>query len=275
MELSFLYPWILFIVTISMGVTLLIHIFVVKRAIKSKADKHKKINKSTNSRVLKLIRKVLSSSYYVWLDWSYSFFWILLLVFIIRTFILESFQVPSGSMIPTIKIGDFIIVGKSNYSIHLPFVYKNVMDISPVSRGDVAVFRYPIDENIHFIKRVVGIPGDKITYDGFDMTINGQAIDKTYISTNGNYDQYRVDFPDGVSFKIQHDRHRSARGEVMSWDIPEGSYLMIGDNRDNSLDGRYWGLVAENKIEGKALWIWMNWDEFFSIPDFSVASSIK
>jgi signal peptidase I len=217
-----------------------------------------------------------------WIEYSVSFFPVILFVFVLRSFIAEPFRIPSGSMIPTLQVGDLILVNKYNYGIRLPVINLKVIDIGEPKRGDVMVFRYPVDPTLDYIKRVVGLPGDKVAYLNKRLTINGKEMPVApkgdyFDSDKVAYSKLFVETLDGVSHKILNDDGKLP--EVMFVDrfphkdqcsysergvectVPAGHYFMMGDNRDNSLDSRYWGFVPEKNIVGRAFFIWMNFSD--------------
>lgn len=210
-------------------------------------------------------------------EYSKSFFPVLFVVLILRSFLVEPFQIPSGSMIPTLKIGDFILVNKYTYGIRLPVIRTKVMDINEPKRGDVMVF-FPPHKSIYYIKRVVGLPGDEIRYIDNQLYINGEKMpQKLLASLPPAAPQYQIMSEDLAG--VEHDMRKniipgrlSRRG---SWVVPEGHYFMMGDNRDNSSDSREWGPVPEENIVGKAFAVWMHWDSFLSLPSFKHVGEIK
>jgi len=204
-------------------------------------------------------------------EYARSFFPIILLVLVIRSFIAEPFRIPSSSMVPTLHIGDFILVNKFSYGVRLPVLNTKILDTGSPQRGDVMVFRYPKGEenkdkpDVDYIKRVIGLPGDRIGY--FDKTIyiNGDPVgqelrDKTMdvraISPAGSELRFEHLGDDGHMILVEPDK-RLVEGETV---VPEGHYFVMGDNRDNSNDSRYWGTVPEENLVGKAFFIWMSWD---------------
>jgi signal peptidase I len=200
------------------------------------------------------------------IEYARSFFPVVLFVFILRSFIAEPFRIPSGSMMPTLLIGDFILVNKFAYGVRLPIINKKIIDIGQPERGDVVVFRYPKDPNIDYIKRIIGLPGDKITYLNKKLLINGQSMQQTSLGEFAGVGQ-------GVSMTgaemlsenlqtVKHQiliNHRTAKLKG-TYLVPKGHYFVMGDNRDNSNDSRYWGTVPEENLLGKAFFIWMSWD---------------
>jgi signal peptidase I len=201
-----------------------------------------------------------------YVEYAKSFFPVLIIVLVLRSFIAEPFRIPSGSMMPTLLIGDFILVNKFSYGVRLPVVHTKVMDLGEPERGDVVVFRYPKNPSIDYIKRVVGVPGDHIAYYNKQLYVNGmpatQDLMGDYLEIDPDQGKpgelmYREDLT-GVEHDILIDKTRlSVEGEFV---VPAGSYFVMGDNRDNSNDSRFWGVVPEENLVGKAFFIWMNWD---------------
>ncbi|GJL80455.1 MAG: signal peptidase I [marine bacterium B5-7] len=199
-------------------------------------------------------------------EYARAFFPVILLVFVLRSFVVEPFRIPSGSMYPTLNIGDFILVNKFHYGIRLPVINTKIVDISEPKRGEVMVFRYPHDTSINFIKRVIGLPGDVIRYDNKQLFINNELIESDY---QGMYllpresgqrtetDLFMEVIGDSTH-EILNDPERRSRG--MEITVPEGSYFVMGDNRDHSNDSRFWGFVPEENIVGRAFFIWFSWD---------------
>ncbi len=196
-------------------------------------------------------------------EYSKSFFPVLLIVFLLRGFVVEPFRIPSGSMIPTLYIGDFILVNKFAYGIKMPVFNKILFEVEKPKRGDVAVFKYPRDPSVDYIKRVVGLPGDHIAYYNKMLYVNGKKIDRKHIGEyNGpgeeNIAMEYVEDLQGIEHNILIILGRS--GLDAEYIVPEGHYFMMGDNRDNSNDSRYWGVVPEKYLVGKAFIIWMHWN---------------
>jgi signal peptidase I len=198
-----------------------------------------------------------------------SLFPILLLVLVFRSFLFEPFKIPSGSMIPTLLIGDFIVVNKFSYGLRLPVVNKRFVSIGEPERGDVMVFRYPEDERINYIKRVIGLPGDTITYRNKVLFINGDPVlqdnNGLWVGEGLNRNQpgrrpllRQEHLADETHTVIIHP-DQPDRG-TRTWVVPEGHYFVLGDNRDQSLDSRAWGFVPEDNLVGRATRIWMHWD---------------
>ncbi|MDE0460442.1 MAG: signal peptidase I [Chromatiales bacterium] len=199
-------------------------------------------------------------------EYSKSFFPVFLIVLVLRSFIVEPFRIPSNSMMPTLLTGDFILVNKFDYGIRLPVVDTKIVDIGLPERGDVVVFRFPDDPATPFIKRVVGVPGDRIGYYDKVLYVNDEPMDQSplgrYVGSGSGTvmsgASLRVERLSGVDHRILvQPGARSVQGEAV---VPEGHYFVLGDNRDNSRDSRYWGTVSEDLLIGKAFRIWMNWD---------------
>ena len=200
-------------------------------------------------------------------EYARSFFPVFLAVFLIRSFVIEPFRIPSGSMMPTLLIGDFIAVNKYSYGIRLPITNRKVFDIGQPRRGDVVVFRYPVDGETIFIKRIVGLPGDSVRY-GRDkkLRVNGAEVERSVAETyeglgSGSHmtgAQRRFEVLDERTHSILYRPGQpTVEGE---WQVPEGQYFVLGDNRDKSHDSRFWGFVPEENLIGPASIIWMNWD---------------
>lgn len=206
-----------------------------------------------------------------WLiETSKGFFPVLAIVLVLRSFLVEPFQIPSGSMEPTLIKGDFILVNKFAYGFRLPVIGTKVIPMDDPDRGDVMVFIPPHDPR-YFIKRVIGLPGDKISYINKKLLINDVPVDETLIGNHPNERprvmQYEV--TDGEHhWVIQKYRGVPSKGDG-EWIVPKGHYFMLGDNRDNSGDSRFWGFVPDENIVGKAFAVWMHWDSWTSIPSFS------
>lgn len=208
-----------------------------------------------------------------WLvEMSRSFFPVLAIVLVLRSFLVEPFQIPSGSMLPTLLVGDFILVNKFSYGIRLPVAGTKVVALGDPERGDVMVFRYPVDKKTNYIKRVVGVPGDTISYRNKILYINSKQVEETHIANLPPMQLFEEQLGE-VSHQI-FKAPRARTGKEGEWVVPEGHYFMMGDNRDNSNDSRYWGLVPDEMIVGKAFAIWMHWESFTSLPRFSRVGSI-
>ena len=218
-----------------------------------------------------------------WIEYSGSFFPVIALVFFLRSFLFEPFKIPSSSMVPTLQIGDLILVNKFTYGVRLPIINKKIIDVNDPQRGDVMVFKYPKDISLDYIKRIVGIPGDKITYRNKRLTINDKELSYTrlpdYLDEQqlSYFQQYQENLS-GAAHKILVDERVSPgifnpdnfpgrelctySTDGFTCTVPAGQYFLMGDNRDNSLDSRYWGFVSEQYIVGKAFFVWMNLNNF-------------
>ena len=214
-------------------------------------------------------------------EYARSLFPVLLIVLVFRSFLFEPFKIPSGSMIPTLLVGDFIVVNKFSYGIRLPVLNKKIIGIAEPERGDVVVFRYPKDPGVNFIKRAVGLPGDTVTYRDKQLFVNGEKVEHT---TAGRFESGDVKCStpavDATLFDEQlgeanhrillHERSRSRNDQ---WVVPEGHYFMMGDNRDRSNDSREWGFVPEENLLGRAVGIWLNFDFDKGCADLSRAGN--
>ena len=216
-----------------------------------------------------------------WIEYSGSFFPVIAMVFFLRSFLYEPFKIPSGSMMPTLLIGDLILVNKFTYGIRLPILNQKIIEVNDPQRGDVMVFKYPKDMSQDYIKRVVGVPGDKITYENKRLTINGKPLSYTQMDDYLHDDKFVYDkqFMENLSEKAHRILNRDGTlstnvsqvdpnfpnheacvysEEKFTCIVPEGNYFMMGDNRDDSMDSRYWGFVPNKNIVGKAFFVWMN-----------------
>ena len=261
----------------------------------------------------------------VFVRWAYDFFPVLAVVLIVRSFLLEPFNIPSSSMVPTLYTGDFIAVNKYAYGVRLPLTYTKVLDTGSPERGDVVVFRYPENPNIYYIKRLIGLPGDTVSFDNGQLSINGTAVptevadftpdpeltaqlygagevapgqmldaeqakamgeseelDTQYLQETQGEHQHLVRYITGMNSSQYGEFLQSQSPEVISsegkqWQItvPEGEYFMMGDNRDRSADGRFWGFVPEANLAGKAVYIWMHKPAGLTLPTFSRNGAIN
>ncbi len=213
----------------------------------------------------------------VMVEYARSFLPVLLAVLVLRSFLVEPFQIPSSSMVPTLQIGDFILVNKFTYGIRLPVLRTKVIDLNEPERGDVMVF-FPPNDPRYFIKRVIGLPGDHIRYQNKTLYINGEAVEEKLIArlpaNNPDYD-LREESLDGITHQLRFELHRNGPELGEGITVKPGHYFMMGDNRDNSSDSRVWGQVPEENVVGKAFAVWMHWDSFWSLPSFNTAGIIK
>lgn len=226
-----------------------------------------------------------------WLDWTAGLFPVIVVVFLLRSFLFEPFKIPSGSMMPTLLTGDLILVNKFTYGLRLPVINTKITEGTPPARGDVMVFRYPPKPSMDYIKRVVGVPGDEVAYLNKKLTINGQPVSKEpmpeYLDeeTMRYLKEYREDLGGKQHLLLNDDTRRAglSEAEIMPFPnqdncrysvegvvckVPTGHYFMMGDNRDNSLDSRYWGFVPDQNIVGRAFFVWMNFSNPKRIGSF-------
>lgn len=238
-----------------------------------------------------------------WVEYAASFFPVLLVVFLLRSFVAEPFKIPSSSMRPTLEVGDFILVNKFGYGLRLPILEQKIVPLGDPQRGDVVVFRYPVNPSQDFIKRVVGIGGDVVKYEDKVLTVNGKPLPQTKDGTYSYLENLRFEtldkfdetahpeagdrtytigknpqaapvYPQNVRpFPNRDNCDYNDRGFTCK--VPAGHYFMMGDNRDNSDDSRYWGFVPDDHIRGKAFFIWFNWDDISSLAFKRVGSGIR
>lgn len=196
-------------------------------------------------------------------EYSRSFFPVFFIVLLLRSFLVEPFRIPSGSLEPTLLVGDFVAVNKFAYGLRLPVIEKKVFSIANPKTGAIAVFRWPPDPSFDYIKRVIGVPGDKISYHNKKLTINGVEAKQTFV-------EYTVDESSGMAVAkysenlngVVHDIFVRSDRPAVDYDVvvPEGNYFMMGDNRDDSADSRFWGFVPDSYLRGKAFLVWMSWN---------------
>ena len=290
---------ILFVLTIGTGIVWFLDVFFLAKQRRIAADAALAAYDARNAKLVSEGIRVEESKRAdiearilrqpLWVEYSGSFFPVIALVFFLRSFLYEPFKIPSSSMLPTLFVGDLILVNKFSYGIRLPILNKKVIDISNPQRGDVMVFKYPEDPSVDYIKRVVGVPGDKVVYRNKRLLINGNEL--SYQVLPDFLDEERLSYfkqyaenLTGVTHRILNDDRASAfvhdphnfpkrenctyNSEGFSCVVPEGEYFMMGDNRDNSLDSRYWGFVPDQNIVGKAFFIWMNLGNIKRIGSF-------
>jgi signal peptidase I len=224
-----------------------------------------------------------------WVEYSVSFFPVILIVFLLRSFLVEPFKIPSSSMVPTLLVGDFILVNKYVYGIRIPVANRKVIPIANPERGDVMVFRFPEDPSLDYIKRVIGVPGDRVEYRNRRLSINGTPVpmrqvddylsrermqfSKRFVETvNGTEHEILLDEdaaasgPPGRAFPFAENCNYNSSG--LACTVPPGHYFVMGDNRDNSSDSRVWGFVPDENIVGKAFFIWLNLNELGRFGSF-------
>ena len=226
-----------------------------------------------------------------WLDWTAGLFPVILAVFLLRSFLFEPFKIPSGSMIPTLLVGDLILVNKFQYGVRLPVTGTKLIANKDPQRGDVMVFHYPVDPRIDYIKRVVGVPGDEVSYTNQSLSINGkvvpvQSLGDFYDEDSLRYSPKFSETLGAVSHNILVEPKRASiyrpmdsfvnfrdncryTAEGVTCKVPAGHYFMMGDNRDNSQDSRYWGFVPDENIVGRAFMVWMNFGNLRRIGLFN------
>ena len=293
------FPLILFILTIVTGIVWCLDVFYLAkqrraqaeaalaefdaRAARQQAEGFKPDQSGRAELQEKLTRRPL------WVEYSGSFFPVIAAVFFLRSFLYEPFKIPSSSMSPTLLVGDMILVNKFTYGIRLPIINKKIVDINQPQRGDVMVFKYPKDTSLDYIKRIIGVPGDRIVYRNKRLTVNGQQaqyqplpdyLDGERLSYSKQFDEQLFNVkhrilndtgaPDYVPNPDQFKGRElcSYNAEGFACTVPDGHYFMMGDNRDNSLDSRFWGFVPDNYIVGKASFIWFNLNNLKRIGSF-------
>ena len=229
-----------------------------------------------------------------WLDWTAGLFPVILVVFLLRSFLFEPFKIPSGSMLPTLLVGDLILVNKFEYGVRLPVINKKIIANHDPQRGDVMVFRYPNDTSIDYIKRVVAVGGDEVSFRNQQLFLNGVRVPTQAMPAPGFYDEdsrrYTPEFketfasvdhhillnpqaqpyygqPENITFPFREHCQYSAEGVTCK--VPAGHYFMMGDNRDNSQDSRFWGFVPDRNVVGKAFFVWMNFGNLKRIGAFN------
>lgn len=281
---------ILFVAMVVTGVIWCLDVFVLAKQRRARADaalaeydaRHAKLTadgiKLDNGNRAALEATIMRQP--TWVEYSGSFFPVIALVFVLRSFLFEPFKIPSSSMVPTLLVGDLILVNKFDYGIRLPVLNQKIIDVANPQRGDVMVFKYPKDMSQDYIKRVIGVPGDKITYENKRLTVNGQPVEYTALDDYLDderpvyHKQFLEKLPNAPHRILNMDGARSINLSAVddfphhenctySYDkftciVPEGNYFMMGDNRDNSADSRYWGFVPDKNIVGKAVFVWMN-----------------
>ena len=284
---------ILFILTVGTGIVWVLDVFYLAKKRRANADK---VLAEFDARNAKLAgegvkpdnngRSALQASLMrqpTWIEYSGSFFPVIALVFGLRSFLYEPFKIPSTSMVPTLQVGDLILVNKYTYGIRLPILNKKVIEVNDPQRGDVMVFKYPENMTLDYIKRVVGVPGDTVTYRNKRLIVNGAQVSykalPDYLDEETlSYSKLLTENLNGVAHQILNNPrapsyvsnpHDFPNRDLCTYDaegftckVPAGQYFMMGDNRDNSLDSRYWGFVPDKNIVGKAFIVWLNLNNF-------------
>lgn len=254
------FPLILVLATAVTGAIWLLEIFILRPKRQAKFDASGEIGDEIK-------KKLLAEPLVV--EYSVSFFPVLAIVLVLRSFLFEPFQIPTGSMIPTLEVGDFIVVNKYTYGLRLPVIGTKLISINEPKNGEVMVF-IPPHKNEYFIKRVIGVPGDRIRYQNKTLYINGEKQSQTFVAqippVNPKFFRYKENLGE-VEHVIQRNSYRDTRTE--EWEVPEGHYFMMGDNRDQSSDSRSWGLVSEHNIVGKAIAVWLHKKPGLRLPEFA------
>jgi signal peptidase I len=252
MDINF--PLVLVVLTFATGLIWLLDILVLrKRRVSGQGDAGPDEDGETKEPYL--------------VDLSRSFFPVLAIVLVLRSFLVEPFQIPSGSMLPTLEVGDFILVNKFAYGLRLPVAGTKVVEMDDPQRGDVMVFRYPDDGVTNYIKRVIGVPGDRIRYQDQQLFVNGDRVETEFVALLPPMEMFREQLGD-EEHMIFRTRGRNGNGGEGQWTVGEDEYFVMGDNRENSNDSRYWGMVPDDMVVGKAFAIWMHWQSLTSLPSF-------
>lgn len=260
------FPLVLVVLTLGTGVIWLLDVLLWKKSRESQAQV------AGSDKSVEDIEVQLKEPWLV--ETSRSFFPVLAIVLVLRSFLVEPFQIPSGSMLPTLEVGDFILVSKFAYGLRLPVAGTKVVDIDDPQRGDIMVFKFPVDRKTNYIKRVIGLPGDRIVYKDKTLHINGKQVEETHLANLPPLKLFEEQLGD-VTHRLYEDQRRPNRAGEGEWIVPEGAYFVMGDNRDNSNDSRYWKFVPDDLVVGKAFAIWMQWKSFTSLPTFSRVGGIE
>ncbi|MDX1668666.1 MAG: signal peptidase I [Limnobacter sp.] len=282
---------VLFLLVLFTGVFYIVDLFFFRPVRKQEAELALE-TAQIRGRVSKREARYIRNQYLrppMWLEYTGSFFPVILFVFVLRSFVIEPFKIPSGSMVPTLLVGDLILVNKFTYGIRLPIIDKKIIELNDPKKGDVMVFRYPVNPSLDYIKRVVGVGGDLVEYRDKKLYINGKLQPQTklpdyydpreleyflqYKETLAGKDHRILNSEDAPGFIVGLDRFPYK--ENCSYDVtgfrckvPENHYFMMGDNRDNSSDSRVWGFVSDDEVVGKAFLVWMNFSDFSRIGLF-------
>ncbi|MES2917009.1 MAG: signal peptidase I [Pseudomonadota bacterium] len=203
-------------------------------------------------------------------EYAHSFFPVLFVVWVLRSFLFEPFTIPSGSMLPTLQVGDYILVNKYAYGLRLPVLGTRLVPVGKPARGDIMVFKYPENPSQNFIKRVVGLPGDRVRVEAGRVFVNDRELPREQVDFPGAepWELYYRETPGAAAHLIRQEEGREAGSPQAEWQVPAGSYFMLGDNRDNSRDSRFWGFVPDSYIVGRASVIWMHKEPGLHLPSF-------
>lgn len=214
-----------------------------------------------------------------WLfETAHSFFPVLAVVWVLRSFVAEPFTIPSGSMLPSLQVGDYVLVSKFSYGLRLPVLNREILPVALPERGDVMVFKFPPQPGMNYIKRVIGLPGDQVESRGEQLFINGQPVARSLVSetpVEAPWEQVWRESQGERQYTIREEIGRDPVGADWRFTVPEGQYFVMGDNRDNSNDSRFWGPVPEHLIVGKAVAIWMHKKPGLNWPSFSRNGGIE
>ncbi|MBN7771423.1 signal peptidase I [Marinobacter daepoensis] len=263
------FPLVLVVLTFATGVVWLADVLFLKKRRLADRDQGGEVGESESE------SESGSGDKEPWLvDISRSFFPVLAVVLVLRSFLIEPFQIPSGSMLPTLEVGDFILVNKYAYGLRLPVAGTKVVEIGDPERGDVMVFRYPEDGSTNYIKRVIGLPGDHVRYRNKQLFINDEPLPRDFVARLPPMERWREQLG-GVEHDLYLTMGRVSGSGEGEWVVPDGHYFVMGDNRDNSNDSRFWGTVPDEMVVGKAFAIWMHWQSLTSLPSFDRVGGIQ
>lgn len=263
MDINF--PLLLVVAVFITGITTLVDRFVLQPRRRQAVARYRRVSERADQTIVDKLDREPGI-----VETCRSIFPVLTLVLVLRSFLYEPFQIPSGSMIPTLEVGDFILVNKFNYGLRLPVVGTKVLSVGEPRRGDVMVFKEPRNPSINFIKRVIGLPGDKVTYRDKKLFINGEQVPQSFVAQLSDNDSFFRLYNETLDGKVHQIRKEPAMPDlgVGTWVVPAGRYFVMGDNRDKSNDSRYWGFVPEQNIVGQAVYIWMHWPKWTNLPSF-------
>lgn len=258
------FPLVLVVLTFATGLIWLLDILVLRKRRQPDDSGHRASDADEAS---------LAKEPYL-VEISRSFFPVLVIVLVLRSFLVEPFQIPSGSMLPTLEVGDFILVNKFAYGLRLPVAGAKIVEVDDPQRGDVMVFRFPGDGKTNYIKRVVGVPGDRIRYQNHQLFVNGERLDTDFVARLPPVEMLREQLGSKEHLIFRNLGRTGYNGEGQ-WLVGDEEYFVMGDNRDNSNDSRYWGMVPDDLVVGKAFAIWMHWQSLTSLPSFDRVGGIE